>query len=101
VLENPLILIHEKRNQLDEGPSPVLEQVARLSRPLLIIAEDSKVKRWRRSSSTSCAARSSRRVKAPGFGDRRKADARRHRDPHQGRAISRKTWDQARIAQDR
>ena len=36
---------------------PVLEQVARLSRPLLIIAEDIEERRWRRSSSTSCAAR--------------------------------------------
>src|SRR5213592_1431493 len=40
VLENPLILIHEKKISSMKDLLPVLEQVARLGRPLLIIAED-------------------------------------------------------------
>src|SRR3989442_1078411 len=40
VLENPVILIHEKKISSMKDLLPVLEQVARLSRPLLIIAED-------------------------------------------------------------
>src|SRR6187397_3151955 len=40
VLENPVILIHEKKVASMKDLLPVLEQVARLGRPLLIIAED-------------------------------------------------------------
>src|SRR5207245_9355386 len=40
VLENPVILIHEKKISSMKDLLPVLEQVARMSRPLLIIAED-------------------------------------------------------------
>ena len=40
VLENPVVLIHEKKISSMKDLLPVLEQVARLSRPLLIIAED-------------------------------------------------------------
>src|SRR5258705_13711969 len=40
VLENPVILIHEKKISSMNELLPLLEQVARLSRPLLIIAED-------------------------------------------------------------
>ena len=40
VLENPFILIHEKKMSSMKDLLPVLEQVAGLSRPLLIIAED-------------------------------------------------------------
>src|SRR6202035_5958252 len=40
VLENPLILIHEKKISAMKDLLPVLEQVARLGQPLLIIAED-------------------------------------------------------------
>src|SRR5437879_10854453 len=40
VLENPVILIHEKKISSMKDLLPVLEQVARLGRPLLIIAED-------------------------------------------------------------
>src|SRR5437763_9077574 len=40
VLENPVILIHEKKISAMKDLLPVLEQVARLGRPLLIIAED-------------------------------------------------------------